>query len=224
MNISREQKIAVSVFLGLSLVAGALFTSDITESKNQVLSKFQANTDVVSPQRLQQKDRLAYGDKNADITLVEFSDFECPYCSRLHETFKQIVDESNGGIKWEYRHMPLPIHEHAKEAALTAFCVGDLKGSQTFWEFADILMKGQGGLTSEFFDKSARALGVDSSQLEACTQSAAAKAQVAEDTSVAQRLGGSGTPFTAIVYKDGSVKTVSGALPYAQWMPLLQIK
>lgn len=56
-------------------------------------------------------DRNLYGSPRADITIVEFSDVECPFCARVHPTIERLVDESDGQINWEYRHLPLPYEQ-----------------------------------------------------------------------------------------------------------------
>lgn len=78
-----------------------------------------------------------YGNKNAEVTIVEYSDYECPFCKQFQPTLKKIVDESNGAVRWVYRHYPL--HQHSFEKLVAAECVAKLKGNDAFWQYGDLL-------------------------------------------------------------------------------------
>ena len=78
-----------------------------------------------------------YGNPNAPVTIIEYSDFECPYCKQFHPILKQIVDESNNNVRWIYRHFP--IHQHSFEKLVAAECVAKLKGNDAFWKYGDLL-------------------------------------------------------------------------------------
>ncbi|WP_245228378.1 DsbA family protein [Vibrio mytili] len=79
-------------------------------------------------------DKRIYGNLNARFTLVEFSDLECPFCKKFHDTPKEVVDASNGNINWQWKHLPLSFHNPAAEKeALAAECVAEQKGNRGFW-------------------------------------------------------------------------------------------
>ena len=81
------------------------------------------------------------GDKGAPITIVEYSDLDCPYCKRFHGTMHQVIDNYDN-VNWVFRHFPLPqLHPDATNKAKTAECVGDVAGEDKFWEFIDVLSK-----------------------------------------------------------------------------------
>lgn len=76
----------------------------------------------------------------AQVTIIEYSDFECPFCARFHPTLKKIVSESNGNVAWVYRQFPLvQIHQHAFERAIASECVAKIKGNDAFWKYGDLL-------------------------------------------------------------------------------------
>jgi len=78
-----------------------------------------------------------YGNANAPVVIIEYSDYECPYCKAFQPTIKQIVDESNGQVAWMYRHWP--IHQGSIEKLIAAECVAKLKGNDAFWKYSDLL-------------------------------------------------------------------------------------
>lgn len=82
------------------------------------------------------------GNTNAEITIYEYSDLQCPYCRQLHPTLKNI-SEKYDDVLWVYRHLPLNIHPQAMPAALAAKCVAEEKGNDAFWQFADEVFENQ---------------------------------------------------------------------------------
>ncbi len=87
------------------------------------------------------------GNQNAPVKIVEFSDFECPYCQAFHETMKQVMAEygEKGQVAWIYRHLPLTsIHRFAMSYAEESECASSIGGSNKFWEYADARFTNQG--------------------------------------------------------------------------------
>lgn len=83
------------------------------------------------------------GKKDARISLIEYSDFECPFCARIHPRIQRVLDEYPNDVNWVYRHFPLSIHRNAGPAAIASECVAQLKGNDAFWEFGDELFANQ---------------------------------------------------------------------------------
>jgi hypothetical protein len=77
------------------------------------------------------------GNPNAKITIIEYSDYECPFCKQFHPTLERIVKESDGNVKWIYRHYPL--HQNSVERLVAAECVAEIKGNDAFWKYTDLL-------------------------------------------------------------------------------------
>ncbi|WP_198245454.1 DsbA family protein [methane-oxidizing endosymbiont of Gigantopelta aegis] len=83
-----------------------------------------------------------YGNPNAPISVIEYSDFECPYCRKIHPTLKRLVDDSKGTINWVFRHMPADFHQpNARQEAEAAECAANLAGNDGFWRFAEKLFQ-----------------------------------------------------------------------------------
>jgi protein-disulfide isomerase len=226
-NTKQTLILAGSILFGFVLIAAAIFFSG-TPSAGPVAGlpdvgspERQEVALTESPKREAEELRRLYGNPEAPTTIVEFSDYECPFCARLHPTLKQVVDESDGAINWEYRHLPLAMHATAKPAAIAAECVGDLAGNDAFWDYSTVLLSNQRGMTTAFLESEAVALGVALDAYQNCIALDEIASRVENDVQSALALGGSGTPFNVIEFADGTRKAASGALPYENWMQIL---
>jgi protein-disulfide isomerase len=82
------------------------------------------------------------GNPDADIALFEYSDFQCPFCTRVHATYKEVIDQYGDDVMWVYRHFPLTsIHPDAVPYAIGSECAASLGGNDAFWSFTDELFK-----------------------------------------------------------------------------------
>ena len=165
-----------------------------------------------------------YGSPTAPVVMVEYSDFECPYCSRVYPTLKKLVDESNGQIAWVYRNLPLTtIHPEAAPAANAAECVAEQLGNAGYWKFADTLFANQQSLGAAYYKSVAVSLGADAAKFASCVAAKKYQKNIDTDAGEAQALGANGTPFTLIINtKKGTGVPVSGALPYAQFVAAIK--
>lgn len=82
-------------------------------------------------------DEHIFGNQDAIVTIVEYSDFECPFCKQFQPVLKQVVTESNGNVRWAYRNYPL--HQHSFEKLVAAECIAKLKGNDAYWKYGDLL-------------------------------------------------------------------------------------
>jgi len=139
-------------------------------------------------------DDAVLGNKNAPITIIEFSDFECPFCGRFfNQTLPSIKEKyiDTGKVKLVYRDFPLSFHPNAQKAAEAAECAGE---QNKFWEMHDILFeKGvSGGINS--FKQYAKDLGLDTTKFNSCLDSGRYTNEVQKDFQDGQSYGVSGTP------------------------------
>jgi len=201
-----------AVLLGMLLVGIALYVATPTLTVG----------DSLTIQRANAEDRNLYGSARAGTIIVEFSDYQCPYCARVHPTLKRLVDDSNGTVAWEYRHLPLRSHPLAAPAAIVAECLSARVSKEAFWQFTDDMFVNQKLLSETYIKDKVIELGLSTDELEFCGLNPAIEALVRNDTDTAAALGGSGTPFSVVIFPDNSYKTVSGAVPYEQWVTLLQ--
>lgn len=151
------------------------------------------------------------GDSKATISVVEYSDFECPFCSRVHPTLKQLTDEYAGKVNWVYRHFPLSFHPNAMPAAIASECVSELGGNDAFWTFTDAIFANQGDWDYEKHVKNAR---VDAAAFKTCFDSKKYQADVQAEMDAGSAAGVSGTPGNFILNnKTGKAVEVAGAQP-----------
>jgi protein-disulfide isomerase len=131
------------------------------------------------------------GPKNAPVVIVEFSDYECPYCQQIHPQLKQLQNEFNGKVALALKSFPLPMHPRAGKAAEAARCA-DAQGR--FWDFHDVLFDNNKKLEVPQLKEYARALKLDGAAFDKCLDSGDQVAAVQKDVTQGLRLGLTGTP------------------------------
>ncbi|MDA9101378.1 DsbA family protein [Omnitrophica bacterium] len=152
--------------------------------------------------------RPSAGDPNAPVTLVEFSDFHCPFCSRLTPTIKKLMENYPGKIRRVWRHYPLPMHKGSERTHAASECAFEQGG---FWEYHDKLFDKTGNYrTDEALIGLAEETGLDVPQFRECLESDKYLETVRKDIAKGAVAGVRGTPATFI-----NGKLVSGARPYA---------
>jgi protein-disulfide isomerase len=128
-----------------------------------------------------------------NIVIVEFSDFQCPFCAKAHETVNQFMEKHQGEVTLTYKHLPLTqIHTQALPAAKAAWAAGQ---QGKFWEYHDALFNQQPELGESLYQTIAQTLNLDLEQFNSDRQGEAAQAAIEEDLILARRLGINGTPF-----------------------------
>lgn len=163
------------------------------------------------------KDDHIYGNPNADVTLIEYSDTECPYCKRFHATPKQIVDASKGKVNWVYRNFPLSnIHQNAIKEAEATECVAQIGGNDKYWKYINTIMEkttsGGTGFALDNLTPLAKEVGVDEKKFKDCYDGGKMAQKVQQDFQDGQAAGIDGTPGNILLRKDGKNLLVAGAL------------
>ncbi len=135
----------------------------------------------------------ALGPENAPVTIIEFSDYQCPYCARWHsEVFARLMDTYKGKVRFVYRDFPLySIHPQAESAAEAANCAGE---QNAYWEFHTALFSEKYNLGAESYRQYATDLGLDAAKLGQCLDEHRYQAEVKADFDAAVQLGVSSTP------------------------------
>jgi protein-disulfide isomerase len=147
------------------------------------------------------------GPANAPVTLVEFSDFECPYCKRFTDTLKRIRGIYPDGVRIVFRQFPLPVHPHAQKAAEASLCAAD---QGQFWEMHDLMFAEQAALAPAELKEKAGRLALDAARFASCLDSGRHHDQVGEEVRAGLAIGVTGTPALFI----NGRPLAAGALPF----------
>lgn len=156
------------------------------------------------------------GNPDAPIVIVEYSDYDCPFCSRFHTSMNTVIENSNGQVAWVYRHFPLEqLHPQAAMVSSAAECAGELGGDEAFWEFSDAYFdaRGAGDATAHavLIPKIVTDLDIDRSAFTTCFESERHADKIQADLNNAIETGGRGTPWSILIGPDGKTYPINGA-------------
>ncbi len=224
--------IPLAIVVAGGLIAGAVFFgnqgggSDSQQKKKVVQSA--GSVDKVNP--VTARDHIR-GNPDAQVKIVEYSDFECPFCKRFHGTMSRVMDEygKDGRVAWIYRQFPLDqLHpKNGRKVSLASECVNEIAGNNAFWNFADKFFK----LTPSN-DRTNLAvvlpqiysdLGIDQVKVEKCIASGKYDKHIQDDIDNAIVSGGRGTPWSIVISSSGETFPLSGAQPYQSVKQLIEI-
>ena len=167
-----------------------------------------------------------FGNSEAPITLVEYSDFECPFCKHFHPTVIQLIKNNPERLRWVYRHFPLEFHNPgAQKQAEASECVAELNGNEAFWEYSNLIYqrtKSNGkGFPIENLLSLAEEIGVNSDAFGECMSSGRMTNRVNQDYENGIKIGVSGTPVSVFTNQQGELRFAPGALPLNELQALL---
>ena len=215
--------IAVISFVGFIVMTVAYFTKDGSSPlADSVVNQVEDNKQPTQPTqptqpapavkgsdiKITSTDHIR-GNPNADITIIEFSDYQCPFCQRFHNTMKQVMDTYGDDIRWVYKHFPLDsIHPYARQAAQAAECASD---QGKFWEYTDELYENQSTIKPSYLTQLAKELNLNTDDFNSCLSSNKYASKVTSDFNLGRQAGITGTPGGFI-----NGEQIRGALPYDQ--------
>lgn len=208
--------VALMAIVGLSLMAFGVVGK--SSGKNVAVNPTPSVVDDGSGQPQQpfsadiKKDDHVRGDFDAPVTIVEYSDYQCPFCQRFHQTLKQVMEAYGDKVRWVFRHFPLDsIHPNARPASIAAECVSMLKGNDAYWKFSDSLFERQSELGQPLFLELAKKLGVDEKDFTECQGNGEAENVVNAHYQEGLQYGVRGTPGNFI-----NGQSLPGAVPFEQ--------
>jgi protein-disulfide isomerase len=159
------------------------------------------------------------GDKKAPVTIIEYSDFECPFCGRFHQsTLPQIITDyvDKGKVLFAYKHFPLSFHKNSKNASMASECAKEQGGDKVFFKYHDILYVNQTTQTVENLKKWAADMGLDTAKFNSCLDTQKYAKEVDADFAEGQSIGVSGTPAFFI-----NGRMLSGAQPFSAFQTII---
>lgn len=160
------------------------------------------------------KDDHIRGKINAAVMMVEFSDFQCPFCQRVNPTLQKLVNDYQGKVAWVYKHFPLDsLHPFARTAAEASECASE---QGKFWEYADKLYENQKSFSQDYFPQLAGELNLDVDKFNSCLSSGKYKDRVNANQEEGLAAGITGTPGIYV-----NEQLIKGALPYESFKQVI---
>ena len=154
-----------------------------------------------------------HGPDDAWVTIVEVSDFQCPFCGRAAATMKEVEKAYGNDVRIVFKHNPLPFHNRALPAAMAAECAHD---QGKFWPVHDKMFENQQALADADLENYAKAAGVDMKKFKACSSDQKFKKRIEDDQNQAKNFGARGTPAFFI-----NGHFLSGAQPFAAFKTVI---
>lgn len=207
--------IGIAIGIGISQLpffkkaAGSTGSQENAKENTQAAQELPVNIELAP---VTDKDYVR-GAKNPKITIVEYSDPECPFCKMFHETLTEIMKTFPNDVKWVYRHLPLDIHPKAQREAVAMECAGELGGQEGFWKYLDRLMEvtpANNGLDPKELYAIASHVKLDKTKFAECLDSTRYNEKITAQTDDAIKNGGNGTPFSVIIGPDQKMYPLKG--------------
>lgn len=156
-----------------------------------------------------------WGKKDAPVTIIEFSDFQCPFCARAAKTVTDIKKKYGSKVNIAFRHFPLSFHRQARPAAEASMCVHE-QGEPKFWKFHDLVFDNQKELDNASLEKYAKKAGVNVQKYQECMTGKRYSSLIQKDLDYGEKIGVKSTPT---FFVNGEL--VSGAVPYEQFAEIV---
>jgi len=226
--------LAILVNGGIIRFKGSVATKSSTTQTAQAPTQptQQAPQAPTGPVKVEVSDAPVLGDKNAKLTLIEFSDYECPFCKRSYDQLlpdlkKNYID--TGKLKLVYRNLPLPFHQNAHKEAEAALCARDQGGDLVYFKFHDQIFtkttSNGTGLALDQLPVIAGNIGLNVSQFQSCLDTGKYKDYVDKDIAYATKVGANGTPtwFVGKSTSNGTIdgQIIVGAQPFSAFQPTI---
>ena len=218
IKIKKESiwKYSTFILLAVVIIGGFVFFSKDSSSPTGKVINTGNTGNLPSPSQkveVEEGDSPVLGKAEAKITMIEFLDYECPFCGRhFQQTYPLIYKEyiETGKLKLVFKDFPLNFHPNAQKAAEAARCVREQKGDEGYFKMHDKLLENQQSLNLENYKKWAKEIGADEEKFDTCLTSGKFASAVQDDLDYGQKVGVQGTPAFFV-----NGKFIEGAQPYS---------
>jgi protein-disulfide isomerase len=223
--------IPIAIIIAGGLIAGGIYMTGTSQKAGTAPLGAQKANIVVEP--VTTADHVLGDPKTAKVTIIEYSDLECPFCKTYHETLSKIYDENkaSGKLAWVFRHAPIvELHSKAPKEAEATECAAELGGNAVFWKYLSELFATtptNNGLNQEKLYEIASNSGLDSKAFKKCLDSGKYAMKINEQIMASKKAGVEGTPYAVLVMDGKNVPLVDkdgngmGALPYPQMKQII---
>ncbi len=218
-NNSSSIAIPAAIIFGFALIAVAIYytgTGSSLSPTNESVTTISKEANTIRP--VDETDYIR-GNPNAPILIVEYSDYDCPFCKTFHTTMNQIMNEYavDGKIAWVYRQYPIPeLHPNAPRISESALCVGDLGGNDAFWKFTDQVFEErrlEEGTNISKIPDYAKEAGVDEAAFKNCLETGKMRDVLAASLKDGAQAKIEGTPNSFVIIGNQRAP-IEGAQPY----------
>ena len=223
--------IPIAIIIAGGLIAAGIYMSSRAANANpNELPKTAANV-VIEP--VTAADHVLGNPKTAKVTIIEYSDLECPFCKMYHATLEQIFADhkTDGKVAWVYRHAPIiELHSKSPKESEATECAAELGGNDVFWKYVTAVFTdtpSNNGLNPAKLYEFADAVGLDAKAFKGCLDSGKYASKINEQITASKNAGVEGTPYTVLVVDGKNVPMVDkdgaglGALPYKQMKQII---
>lgn len=220
---NNQSQIVSAIIVAAFIIGGAILLKDSSPSSAPIANN---NTpQVTGTIRAITKDDHIMGNPNAKITIVEYSDTECPFCKQFHNTLQDVIKARGNEVNWVYRHFPIAsLHSKAPREAQATECAWEQGGNTAFWKYIDRVFEitpSNDGLNDQDLMDIAKYAGLNQSQFYTCLESGKYEDKVNADIADAQNLQVNGTPMSFIVVDGEIVGVIPGSQPITEVFKLL---
>jgi len=224
MNEKNSLSVPFAIIVaGVIIAASVIYVfSGSPKDTNQEVENNQQETETLTPSPsnilpVSESDHIR-GDLSAPVKIVEFSDTECPYCKRFHETMVEALKRYEGQVAWVYRHAPLDsLHSKARTESVATECAAKIGGNDGFWNYMDRLMEitpSNNQLDLALLPSIASDVGIDRTAFEAClADETFAQEKIQSQLEDAINSGMRGTPYSIVIAPNGKKFVINGAYP-----------
>ncbi len=213
LNISTP---AAIITAGVLIAVALIFSG----KGNDIIKKPSTNENVTETKPVEtvslRQDDHVFGDLNkAEVVIVEYSDSDCPFCQRFHQSMKDVIKDYGTKVAWVYRYFPLSIHANAGNEAIALECSAELGGNDVFWKYLDevIEITVSPEKSANILTSTAVRLGLDEKLFSKCLTSQSVAKKIADQSAEAQALGARGTPYSIVINKKNEQVAIPGAYP-----------
>jgi protein-disulfide isomerase len=212
--------VPVAIVIGFALVAVAIFYTGGKNPPAPVVTDATSTTPALHgvPRAVDATDYIR-GNPNAQIVMIEYSDYDCPFCKKFHTVMNDVLNQygASGKVAWVFRQFPIgQLHPNAPKISEAALCVGSLGGSDAFWKFTDTVFD-QREITEQTnmvrLPDYAEQSGVKKSDFEDCLNNGKMTDKVKESATEGFNIGARGTPYTVIMVGNQQA-VINGAQSY----------
>ncbi len=218
MKIKGNIQIVIAIVVAALIIGGAIMLSNKQPSANKPVDGVPTDTTkATGPKAVSAEDHIRGGNIDSKVKVIEFSDTECPFCKRFHQTTTQLSQKYGDKVAFVYRHFPLTqLHQQATTEAHATECAFELGGNEKFWQFLDKIYEitpSNDGLDLAQLPVIAKQLGLDEAKFNECQKSEKHMGKIEASFNDGVSAGAKGTPFTVILGPNGAKEIISGAQP-----------